>query len=101
MNSRFPIAGARGVVEISYGAELSGGYSPLSEPSEPGVSTGISWSLPRVLDADLRFFKLALSSAANRPARCKSGFGGPCFLVPSLEFIGPSVSRVSGGFGGV
>ncbi len=87
MNSRFPIAGARGVVEFSYGAELSGGYSPLSEPSEPGVS----WSLSRVLDADLRFFKLALSSAANRPARLEFGVGGPCFLLPVFEFIWSTV----------
>ncbi len=87
MNSRFPIAGARGVVEFSYGAELSGGYSPLSGPSEPGVS----WSLSRVLDADLRFFKLALSSAANRSARLKFGVGGPCFLLPVFEFIWSTV----------
>ncbi len=76
MNSRFVIAGARGVLEFSYGHCSSGGYSPLLEPSQPGVS----WILSRIFDDDLRFFKFALSSAASLSARCKFGFGGPCFV---------------------
>ncbi len=78
MNSRFVIAGARGVLEFRYGHCSRGGYSPLLEPSQPGVS----WILSRIFDADLRFFRFALSSAASLSARCKFGFGGPCFEFP-------------------